>query len=65
MANKPMAVMWSKSSKETIVSYLEGEIAHYKRPSVQDDSENWCSFVDGKISALEQTLEFVEGLAVI
>ena len=50
----------SKKSTEIMVNFLEREIAHYKRPSVQDDSENWCSFVDGKISALEQTLEFVE-----
>ena len=65
MANKPMAVMWSKSSKETMVSYLENEIRLFSKPNTKDGDECWDCFVDGKLLALEQTLKFVEGLAVI
>ena len=65
MANKPIAVMWSKSSKETMVSYLENQIRLFSQPDTKDGGKCWGCYVDGKLAALEQTLEFVEGLNLI
>ena len=65
MANKPIAVMWSKSSKETMVAYLENQIRLFSRPNTKDGDECWDCFVDGKLLALEQTLEFVKNLSVV
>ena len=48
-----------------MVSYLEGEIAHFSRPSVKDGDDCWDCFVDGKLTALEQTLEFVKQTYIV
>jgi len=55
----------SKKSTEIMVSYLEGEIAHFSRPSVKDGDDCWDCFVDGKLTALEQTLEFVKQTYIV
>ena len=66
MANKPMAPMWwSELTKETITSHLEHQIELFSKPTTKDGDDCWDCFVDGKILALEQTLEFVKKLSVV
>ena len=50
----------SKKSEAIMVAHLEGEIKHYSRTSVKDGDNSWDSFVDGKLTALEQVLQFVQ-----
>ena len=50
----------SKKSESIMVDHLEGEIKHFSRPSVKDGDDCWDCFVDGKLTALEQVLQFVQ-----
>jgi|TARA_R110002074_G_C12104004_1_gene625380 hypothetical protein len=50
----------SKKSEAIMVAHLEDEIKHFSRPSVKDGDDCWDCFVDGKLTALEQVLQFVQ-----
>tara|TARA_R110000765_G_scaffold261301_4_gene361313 strand:- start:270 stop:461 length:192 start_codon:yes stop_codon:yes gene_type:complete len=50
----------SKKSEAIMVAHLEDEIKHFSRPSVKDGDDCWGCFVDGKLTALEQVLQFVQ-----
>ena len=56
----------SKKSEAIMVAHLEDEIKHFSRPSVKEGvtsyygDDCWDCFVDGKLTALEQVLQFVQ-----
>jgi len=55
----------SKKSEAIMVAHLEGEIKHFSMPDVKDGDDCWDCFVDGKLTALDQVLQFVQQKTLI